>query len=761
MILSQMKDIDSIPFDDFRKMATSSLANDARFKYVNTLAKNGGLETVRDIFGLDSSKKKVRDLQDAIRDHEQEIHDLDSAARAVVEIPYCTPPDGVYGLFNAFVHDFIVELKKTYQSQGGRPADMWKIRALQRKYLWGGPKDNQEWSNKEIASSLKMSGESVRKEMESLTESAVAMLEGNPFMGMTPSADMRRAYASFRAELKGVELYPLLAGRLGVNPEDRKTLRFFMDGLGYKFSVRKKPDGELDKEYCLDTGIFGKDGVSVIIRLVGPLEKFFKQDARPLSFETEVMRFMMNKGWSDDECRLAEVYLKADTDEYEWSGPDEFGNHSVAVKWKSLYFANKLVRILYDHRTDHPDDPFMDRDKLIDEYDRRAMAEGMDPFRALTNSVPSNPHIEMAGNGRYRYVNGRKKDKVDLHSELRRLVGTCDGRIAFDDAVSFARTLNPKYSTSTVSRYLKEIGCRAETIDGVSYRIYDKSLDQGGKSSGEDKTKGDKKTRRNGDHLRILRSLAVQRLLYADGRTMTKKELCEQVRKEECAAGMAVSNIYKVFQNDPIFISSGGRKGGKYTLDIDLYNKENGLDGTAGNDADSLDWGRLRSRVVLAAADPLIDDRTGERMYRIMEGYVRGSLDKSNEMWRILKLLDTYLGGHATDSDAELLVYKMYIGLEKYLKLYEYHPNIEGLGHYVQHLQAIGSLPDRVGKYTLDSIPDKIAKMTGLLIANRNNISHNLNEGYNNRQFYDRNIKTALKYYLLVAGFDLARRPSR
>jgi hypothetical protein len=130
-------------------------------------------------------------------------------------------------------------------------------------------------------------------------------------------------------------------------------------------------------------------------------------------------------------------------------------------------------------------------------------------------------------------------------------------------------------------------------------------------------------------------------------------------------------------------------------------------------------------------------------------------------MWRILKLLDTYLGGHATDSDAELLVYKMYIGLEKYLKLYEYHPNIEGLGHYVQHLQAIGSLPDRVGKYTLDSIPDKIAKMTGLLIANRNNISHNLNEGYNNRQFYDRNIKTALKYYLLVAGFDLARRPSR
>ena len=495
----------------------------------------------------------------------------------VVEIPYSHKSKQSYAMMRAFISDFIDELQNTYIARGSKKKETWKITALQMKYLWDGPKDSKVCSDKEIGASVGLSSERVRTVMLEMAAEAMRMLEtGGDYENLGASADMRDMFRRFRQDLRSIELFDLLARRYAVHAEDQKTLMFFLDGLNYKRSKSK-----YYKEYCIDTNVFDDNAITILNGKVGNVIKFFKEDPRPLRLETEVRPFMKSKkGWSDEECRQLEAYLKADTMEYEWLGQDSHGRQLVALNWESLDAVDsRMARILFEYGEMHEDDPYMNNDKLIEEYDRRALALGIEQFPE-GHSIPKHPHIESIGNGRFRYIGDASASQgpVDLPAEIKKFVGANNGIVLVDDALAFARSLNPKYSLSTVKRYLDEADCIFDTWNKTNYAVHDDPVARNQYYLMTGKVIKRKITPPRQKPLSpatiTLRAKAVDFLLQAPNQTMAKKDLAAALAP--FYTGKSIStNLPKILSGD-LFISIGKGKGSSYQLNMTEYNKQNG-----------------------------------------------------------------------------------------------------------------------------------------------------------------------------------------
>ena len=668
-----------------------------------------------------------------------------------VVIPYSQESSDAYSMIRAFIKDFIVELRNIFVLGGSKKPDMWKIDALRLKYLWEGSQDNPVLSNKEIARIVGCTPENVRKQIEDVLASAlVRCLEtGENYCGLTPSVEIQRIFADLEKNLKPVEFFPLLQKRVGVHEEDWKTLMLFLHGLDYFCSTNDDTKG-----LCISKAKFGRQ-TSELIKKAAKLKKYFKEDPRPLKYDLEVLPYMRSKmGWKDEECKQMEAYLRADSDEYEW-GLDSLGTSTIALRWESLGGVdNQTVRILFDYGENNPSNPYMGKEELRKEYNRRALANGIDELLPNWSVNGKNKHIEQKGNGLYRYVNGAKKARADFHEVLKSFVAQNAGKVSPDEAIAFAQVHHR--GESTVRQYLTEIDCELykNPQNGLKYYVHTDYVDlypnlvpdpMGESNSGKGKRALSPKTI-------LLRKVSIEQLLQADAFTMTKKALYDAVVAEY--QGKSPNNLYKIFQglaDEGVFIMDGSTKGGSYRLDIARYNEINGLN-------DGFDWGLLKRNIAFKMAFcPLVDEKVVERMHAIMVRSAIPDFDKSNEMWRILKLLDTYLNGKSTDEETELLIYKLLIGLEKYLKLFKYYPNVRGLGIYINHLQAIGVFPQAPGvaAYSPGNASYEIQGLNGWVISTRNKICHDLNEEHNNPKYYEDTVKKALKYYLLVAAYDM------
>lgn len=249
----------------------------------------------------------------------------------------------------------------------------------------------------------------------------------------------------------------------------------------------------------------------------------------------------------------------------------------------------------------------------------------------------------------------------------------------------------------------------------------------------------------------LVQEVAAEKLLAVPGYTMKKKALCDAVIEEGAyPKDKNVTNVYQ-YLNDSLFISNGNGRGSSYTLNIREYNKRFGF-------VDSFNWNTLKTQIVVWVNDSRLDAAVAEKMYSIMEDVAVKPFDNSCEMWRILKMVSGYLNGKPTTSDKELLVFKLQVGLEGYLKQYAGdHYNKDGLGTFIQSLQVNNKFPAQSGKYSAGTIEHDIDALTGKMIDIRNKICHRLNEGYNKETFYGPRIKESLKYYLLVAAYAMKR----
>ena len=668
-----------------------------------------------------------------------------------VVIPYSQQSQDAYPMMRAFIKDFIVELKNISVLGGGKKSDMWKIDALRLKYLWEGPIDNRVLSNKEIAGIVGCTAENVRKQIEDeLAPALVRCLRtGGAFRGLTPSMEMQRIYAGFEKDLKPVEFFPLLQKREGVQVEDWRTLMLFLHGLDYYRS-----ENDDTKGLCISKEIFGRK-TSQLVRRAAELKKYFKEDPRPLKYSLEVLPYMKNKKkWTDEECKQMETYFHAASDEYEW-GSDSLGEPTVALRWEALGGVdNQTVRILFEYGEKNPSAPYMEKEELRMEYNRRALLHGIDALMPNWSVNGKNKHIEHKGNGFYRYVNGPKIVKVDFHEVLKVFVAQNAGKVSPDDAITFGKAQHR--GESTVRRYLKEIDCKLykDPQDGLKYYVHKDYGDLYPNLIPDPMGEPDPNKRKRPESPKtiLLKKVSVEQLLQADAFTMTKKALYDAVVAEY--EGNSRNNVYKIFKklaDEGVFIGDARRQGGSYRLDIARYNEINGLN-------DGFDWVLLKRSIAFRMAScPLVDEKVVERMHAIMERGAIPDFDKSNEMWRILKLLDTYLNGKSTDEETELLIYKLLIGLEKYLKLFKYYPRVGGLGNYINHLQALGVFPQAPGvaAYSPGSASSEIQGLSGWVISTRNKICHDLNEEHNNPKYYEDTVNKALKYYLLVAAYDL------
>ena len=287
-----------------------------------------------------------------------------------------------------------------------------------------------------------------------------------------------------------------------------------------------------------------------------------KKDPVPYKFLSEVQPFMKEQGWGDLECRLMKSYMLADTDEFEWD-LDDLGTEKVALKWPAIdSVEGGRVRILYEFNLANGADKAMQKKDLNAEYNRRAALYGIepiDPNRSLTS-----PHAENIGNGCYRYCADKNEiAQVDISVELEKHIASLNGKILFDDAVTFVHGFNSTYTNSAVERFLRDAKCWQKKENGATYYFHSAFFPPKPKSTNH-KTRCipiSPITQQRYD-------FALDQLKNAPGNTMSMKDLCEAM-KPLYPAGAAVTNIYKLFNTlveNGLIEKVGSGKGGKYKL---------------------------------------------------------------------------------------------------------------------------------------------------------------------------------------------------
>ena len=473
----------TITFTLLTEKVNALIQLDKRFTYLRTLAKTcpDAFNTLDDILAAPPAGKKIKDLQDALQEHAQEIEAITTEEEAApstppvstsvsfVSIPKDCKDTDLKTVFRSFIRDLIIEYRNRDSKKGDRNA-----RVLQMKYLWDEMENNPPYTNEELGNLFGCDGERIRQILKALRESVFDMLDnGKPFLGIVASPLMANTYQAFKNELKPVEFYSRLQEKYSIEKSDKKTLSFFLDGLSYKYSER-------EDDICADPNRFGDRCITFYQGHVGELRQFLSDEAFPVCFETDVKAFAHAQKWSDKQLSLMEEYLKSDTERIEWTGPDKMNNHHVGLKWNMLRsLESRVVRILYDYKQETGDDSFLDKnDFIIPSYNRRAAQYGFDPLPPNT-SFGSHKHLQGQGIGLYRFV-----DKVinqplpDLQEELLKLAARQNGKVSVDEAMDFAHGINPKYSKNTVESYLEWGKCKSATIAGVKYYIHPAFIDQ-------------------------------------------------------------------------------------------------------------------------------------------------------------------------------------------------------------------------------------------------------------------------------------------
>ena len=695
----------------------------------------------------------------------------------------------------------------------------WIPDALSMKYLWLDPNDNVSIPNDEIARTKGLSRESVRKRSQEHTVLAIKMLkEDFQYEGMMASSEMKLLFKEFENSLKSIGLYSIMNRQYGRNDAEDRTLRFYLDGLGYTISKQ-------EPHFCYKLSI--DDGINerFISKGISTLKKYFKTAASPLCLETEVSHYMANNlRWGKARCDLMTDYLKADTDCFE-KLPSKAGMSMYSLRWELNTEAGRIAQILYTFNANNGWNQKMSRAEVIQEYNNRASQFPNITVLSPSRSIQNHPHIEHLKAGFYRYcVDSSAIPQIDIVAELESFVLKKGGRISLDDAIAFVHTINDSFSPNTVIYYLQKADCRG---DGTGYYVH-KSIPgrrvRAPRSLAADKTLKvvseilEKEGRaleiqkeliplflkeyglssvnpvslRNilkrvenvlfifpsksvelilkkeeldafdfsafapqtgktasGDHFREIRAYAIDILSKEATHSLSKKDLFDSVLTKYPHKA-SQNNIYKEFAKmvkESILEEIGKGKGGYLKLNQGIIKPLIASD---------IDWPSLKTSLLSLVKNPYLNEKAFDEMLGIMRIDPSKPVDDKNELWRMMMLLGEYFTNSINENETEFLVWKLYLGIESYLKLYATYPIKEfGLGTVIDNLQQNGELPDRYGSYPVGSVAFEFNRITGLMINNRGSISHVMNQGHNTDNYFASNIQQTLKYYLLIAAYKI------
>lgn len=812
---------------------------DARFVYLRTLKHDPAISVLclGDFLAAPPKNKKTKDLQEALLDNESFITDL----IAPIVIPFETS-GSAYEMMRHFIRDYIQSLQKVFVNKGGKDYDLWKITAMKLRYLWETPKDDVELDVLTIASVIGKNRESVRKQTEILRDEGTHLLEGDEeYFGICASPEITAIFREFKKGVQPVVILPILQKKLG-SGGDTRTLKFFLEGMGYKCAT----------SYCVHVPTLGEDALSRLNKMTnngfgGDLVRYLKNEAIPLAYETDVHLYMRTElHWDERDCILMKAYLKANTDEFEWTQAD--GDELIEIKWEHLDAVDsRIANIVFRFNQQNGWNSSIGKAEIIKRYNHLAdRFKGVEKLTHNINIPPDHEHIELIGNAQYRYCANRPtREKVNIAEKIKQFVAQLGGIAEFSKVRDFVFSINPSYAEQTIRQtFIPNAGCKTIVKKQINYVLNQSYIDLHPEISAKvEKTKllqavstieitanilskerrplrikedlipkfkvvskldgfsvaaykrmllkaentvfqlsNDGHTilllltpdelstfdfdyyapkrpgRKVNEFKSIIRSLAIDKLLYAPDHTLPKRELVNLV-KDQYPEDKSISGIYAILNQDEMFISSGDKPGSSYTLNVLMYNKEHGITSSSLATPVDFNWVFIKESIVkqLHPKNPNLNEKACDSMYKIVSQDKPFSQD--NEFWRILRLLESYYKGTASDNDKELLAYKLFLGLENYLVAYSRVPQLsdqkEGLKYLIDYLQQNGDLPEkgcsRFSPY--GSISYEIDRTTGLMIVTRNKICHTLNRGQNKKENIEQNIITALKYYLFVAAY--------
>lgn len=464
-----MSDINSIPFGQLLENCAKLQSIDKRFSYLYTLKKNPilGVNTVGDYLSITSPKKKVKDLQDAITEHLDDLTNLISSTGAiketsVVTVPYSNTTGDIYEMMRSFIRDYVLELDNLCSNKKVR-FKPWTIQALRMRYVWESPKDNRAATLTDIATSVGLSNERVRQTLVHFREMAFEILSGQKSVyGIVASSEMQTVFNSFKDALSPVVLLHSLKNSLGVFENDNRTVLFFLDGMGYNISD--------DLSICVKREL-GVNALDFVNKNKSRIVSYLKEKAVPVRLNLELIPDMKKLfGWNKNQIDVMIEYVHADREKFEFS-TDSYGDDVISLKWQWLTEKNRIVRVIYDYNAEKGWDRYMSLKELKDEYNRRAAKTGVDAISS--NPSADSPLIEGLGNGQYRFCAGKvKKDRPDMIAEVRKFVANNGGMVLFDDLATFVRSINPTYTDSSVYGFARKAECRQKTINGSRFVVH-------------------------------------------------------------------------------------------------------------------------------------------------------------------------------------------------------------------------------------------------------------------------------------------------
>lgn len=454
----------------------------------------------------------------------------------------------VYPTLRRYVADFIKDF--AFEDNNG-----WKSKALRLKYLYSETDTEDVPKDKDLAGILGVSSESVRINMKSISSEFCDKL----------NAAHDEAFMSLKG-IKRIEVKDNLMKRFGFG-HDEKTLRFCLDGMGYTISEQDGYDG-----FCIDTHYYGKGLKGILKAVILDVKGILAGNPVPVRLE-DVLGQLKADGFDMLRLRFAEDYILADTDTYEVKEQD--GETFVSMRWEALPSVTaRQARILYDFALENGFDASMTKNDLIARYN--TMAYRFDDIEQLeeNRSVAKNDHIEFGGNGTYRYIGNpaKKGAKTDLKAELLKYLAEHDGIAMLTDLRQFVDDNGWDYSDVTITAYLGD-DCEVAWKKGAGRRPFYilKTCWPKYKKTGDYHTRQEAQVK-HVSHTPPAHNLAVINkalalLKAAPGNTLPKKVVYDAV--VDLYRPKSKNNIYKILDNDPSFMKTGG-KDGSYSLSPDV-----------------------------------------------------------------------------------------------------------------------------------------------------------------------------------------------
>ena len=450
------------------------------------------------------------------------------------------------------LRQYVAEFIKDYAV---RTNDGWRSKALRKKYLYSESDTDGVPMDKDLAKLLGVTSESVRniKKLASAFCEDLYSRQDEAFLLLK--------------DIKRIEVKSILMKRFGFG-NDEKTLRFYLDGMGYTITEQENLGC-----YCVNAQYYGTGLTGILREVIPDVKEILTSNPVPVRMES-VMDQLKAKGLDMLRLKFAEDYMLADSDVFEVAEKD--GYTHVSMKWGALPSVSaRQVSILYDFALRNGADAFMTKADLTREYNTRAYlyddVEQIDESRAVTK----NDHIEFGGNGTYRYIgNPDKKDpRVDLKAELLKYLAGHNGIAPFADLRKYVDANGWRYSDVTIRMYLtnendcvlvwkKGEGKRAYYILSTWWPIYEQ---QGFYRPGKGDTGTGRPVPRPVPSYKVaIIDKAVGLLQAAPGKTMRKKDIFEAV--VDLYPRPSKINVYKILAEAPAILSSGTGKSAVYTL---------------------------------------------------------------------------------------------------------------------------------------------------------------------------------------------------